>query len=315
MGPFAAAFGPALGKGLGAGLASVGSSLLGGLFGGDDDEYSLGDMKELAKYQSKLQRKNVFGQTKDRYNFFEKKGATITEILGSPASGGGSDSVASTLGNQAQAQAAQKAQLNFQKQQAIADRAVQIRGQNIDLEKTKMATDTQLAATGLSADASRYGADKSAQASIYASNILKQIEDGKLDLASKQFTDIALPAAAQNLQLSIAQTQEAWNKVATSRPEFLKFMKMLSMSPENVKAAFGATALQESLGITDLFDPQQLAKLDYDDRMKVLQVLTGLQSKTAPELQNFFHNILGVGDSVLGAGTFGSPLDLLAPSQ
>ncbi len=106
-----------------------------------------------AKQGAAIDRSSALNQYKDRYNFLRSEGATLPEAMGI-GSGTTAQGTTGTLGNQAGAQAVQAQQLKFEADQRAADRAVQLSGQNAQLQAAGIAANAQLGSAGINASAS-----------------------------------------------------------------------------------------------------------------------------------------------------------------
>jgi hypothetical protein len=211
---------------------------------------------------------------KFKYKFGRRKGMTPTELLGNGGgmSGTAGGAATSTLGNQAAASEMQQNQLRMTL--------------GTELAKTRMQTDAQRDIAEMQAGVTRRGQD-----------ITQSIEDKKLLFKVREFEEVTLPQAAETLKLTEQQTLKQINDVATSTPEFLRAMKLLTMSAENLLATFLINGQPY-----DITDPKALAKMSHEERSALLTTMVGVTSHTYRE---------ATGIQEKGKDTFRRYLDML----
>ena len=203
----------------------------------------------------------------------QDEGMTAYEMFMGPAAGagGGTTGTGQALGNQAM----QQAQMRQEAFRVAKERALD---RQTDLAKTQMQTDAQKYSADRAADATTGAAGIGAKASVYGSTLRYLIDNQQLKLNQRTFEEVTLPAAAENLNLTKEQTRLVINQIATSEPEFVKFMKFLTMGPENIKATF-PTALT---GINPA-KPETVKNATKEERERYLSLVLGLTSNTLSE--------------------------------
>lgn len=206
-------------------------------------------------------------------------GMTPFEMFSGPAAsgGGGTSNMGATLGNQAGQLAQQSLKLN----QEVAERE---KDRKLELAKVQMQTDASKAIAGLQTETTKRGQD-----------LTHAIQSGNLRLSQATYKNVTLPQAAAALRKTEAETDKILNEVATSRPVFVKYMKMLSMGVDNTISAY----LQNMYGY-NLVDPEEVAKIPRSQRKQILSTLLGVQSGTIKNIEGL--KIFGaqVGDHVKG---------------
>ena len=231
--------------------------------------YSQGEVLQQIQMGNALDLQNQKDMFDYRISYGKALGMTNYEMMMGPAAGAGGGTTGSgqTLGNSASAVNQAKMQADTATRENRANRAAGI-------IQTAMQTDAQ-----------KYAADRAAGATIGSAEIsagVQQarnvIEQGKLDLASREFEQATLPAAQENLRLTEQQVKKATNDVATSTPEFLRAMKILTMSAENLIATIMVNGQP-----VDVTDPKQLSKLSVSERAKLLTAMIGASSHTYRE--------------------------------
>lgn len=191
-------------------------------------------------------------------------GMTPYEMYMGPAAGagGGTSGSGATLGNQPM----QAAQANIQQQTALQQ-------QETELKKTAMQT-----------EATKYAADKAAEAQTGVAQMQtetqKLIAANQLQFNEKTYLNVTLPEASAKIGKTEAETDKLLNEVVTSTPEFVKFMKMLSMGVDNTLSAF----LQNMDGY-NLVDPGSVAKIPEHKRKEILAMLLAIQSGTLKNVE------------------------------
>jgi len=220
--PAALSFIPGVGPALGAAASVLGNKAGGvadSLFSNDNIAAGLGNVTG-ALAGSKIDRNNNANYMGDKYDFWSAQGATPQEILGSPAAGGNpTTAMGQTLGNAGGQMALRNAQMKFQAQENEKNRLT-------ELAKSKLSADASIASSTISADANRYGSDKTAET---AANQLAQ--NWRIQ------TDASLPKLSADLRLTEQQILKAANDAQTSSAEFVRQMKLWGMSPQNVMSA------------------------------------------------------------------------------
>lgn len=214
----------------------------------------------------------------ERFNWdqAQARGLTAQEFYGSPAAGNtGTSSTSAVLGNS-------------------ADTANQIQQQqNMEFVQRALDRDTQIEQSTIQADAQRDVAEINAGVQRRGQDINEQIQRGRLELDTRSFEEVAKPQAAEVLKLTEQQTLEQVNKVATSDPAFIRAMKVLTMSAENLVASILVNGQE-----IDPLDRGQLLKLSPEDRAQLLTTMvamgsasfresSGIQAKASEVLQVF----------------------------
>ena len=268
--------GSALGSSIGGG---IGGAIVGNIFGQSDGSRR----RENRRNQADILEQITLGNQQDienqkamfdhRLNAGFSRGLTPQEMFGSPAagSGGGTTGSGATLGNQASAQSIASKQLRQQQEMQYQTLGVQAATQ---LMQTEMQTDAQRDVAKIGAGATVESAEISA-AVQQARNL---IEQGRLDLDTRNYEEVTLKAAAENLKLTKQQTLKATNEVATSNPKFIRAMKILTMSAENLIA----TVMVNGQPV-DVTDPQQLSKMTVAQKSKLLNGLIAMSSHSFRE--------------------------------
>jgi hypothetical protein len=215
---------------------------------------------------------------KNQYQVGMQYGLTPTELAGS-VSGGSGYGLSQTLGN------------NYK------DLAMQAKQQAYDMSERAKDRQTNLAQSAIAAEASIQSSNISAGASRYSADIQKAIADGKLDLDTKSYNNILLPRAASELDLNQAELDKRINEIATSAPEFLRAMKLLSMGPENTMQQL----ILNNSGV-DVTDPKSVQNASVAQRKAILGSLLAISSGTTSTFSGV-REILG---SMIGLETPGS---------
>lgn len=245
---------------------------------------------------------NKYGMKRERLMWLraQSRGLTPQEYYGSPASGGSFPSGgAQTLGNASM----QSTPLFMEMMNREKDRAMIGRGQDIELQKTQIQADAAKYSADQTSGATREAAQTNAMASLYASQIQELVANNRLRFDEKQYREIHLPGARQNLELTKAQTQKAINEIATSDAKFVSAIKMLTMGTENMVA----TLIAKEAGI-DLADPKTFTSMDKEKRKAVISAMIGAGGHSRKEIEGLFQLIEGnvgtIGDRPpsLGAG-------------
>lgn len=231
---------------------------------------------------------------RDQYDWkrAQQRGLTPQEFYGSPASGGSSTSGSgATLGNQAADIEMQEASLQQQNRLAttnsIINAGVQLRGQDVDLEKAKIgAQATQ--------DAASTSAGATVESARISSETQKAIADQNYKLAYQKFMEVELPKFKQEMKISEKEYDKLVNEIATSDPEFQKYMKKLSMGVDNMVVEY-FQAIYEF----DITKPDQVRALPEWKRKKFLDEVMAFQSTALKEFRGLD---LGVTDALSDFG-------------
>lgn len=254
-------------QGMGAAVATLGSKYIGQ---GEDRQQAKKGLEYENRYALRKEKK-LFDRAMDR-------GMTPTEYYGSAAPGtpGPGGGVSATLGNQA----SQKSAMVAQTINAQLGRDVQKRGQDVALEQTKMQTDAAVETAKIQAGATMGAAGTSAEATRYAADIQKRIAENKLQLSTREYNEVTLPAAAAQLNKTKEETKKLINEVVTSTPEFQRSKILLQMGVENTIQ----TALLQRFGV-DITSKKSMAKLSDDQFRNILSVLVAVGSHANREIQ------------------------------
>lgn len=200
----------------------------------------------------------------------QKRGLTAQEFYGSPVPGGSpGGSGAQTLGNAASqgeiaAQGRSAAAFN-----AGADRALQMSQQQTQLEVAKIGAEAQM-----------YSADAAAGAHTYGTDVQAQTAANRLELDTEIYESVTKPQAQKILRLTEAQIDHELNLVATTDPKYVRSMKIMTMSADNLVA----TAMVNGLEV-DLFDTEAMLKLDPERRKAMLTGLIAMNSHLFREVE------------------------------
>lgn len=184
-------------------------------------------------------------QKDDDIDRYKAMGLTPTEIAGVGGIGSSSSSAGQVLGNSA-------SQIALQSKQIAAQKAERQKDREVELAKAQISAGATLGSSAQSAAASRYGANLQSAA----------------NMARIEMDRMRLPAELSNLA----------NQNATSSPEFVRYLKMLSMSPANVAAANAAIGLP-----FDPLDPAAVSAASPAQRAEVLQILVAMSSNAYRE--------------------------------
>lgn len=196
---------------------------------------------------NKLEQKHVGNIKDDDIARMQALGLTPTEIAGAGGIGAGAGSGGAVLGNSAGQRALQAAAQAHEVRERDKDRAVALKGQQTGLAQTQIAAQASLGSSSMAANASRYGSDLRSA----------------VDMARVEMDRMRLPGELANLS----------NQNVTSSPDFQRFMKMLSLSPQNVASANAALGLP--------FDPLDRAAVQAaspQQRADVLRLLIAMSS-------------------------------------
>ena len=199
-----------------------------------------------------------------RINKGLEHGMTPYEMFSGPAAsaGGGTTGSGNVLGNPASQLAQQQMKIKQETNERAKDRET-------ELTKVQMQTEASKQIAGVQADTTKRGQD-----------LTYEVQQGNLQINQDTYRNITLPKAAQMLKKSVAETDKLLNEVATTRPVFIKFMKMLSMGVDNTLSAY----LQNMYGY-NLVDPKDVARIPQGQRKQILSTLLGIQSGTLKNIE------------------------------
>lgn len=257
--------------GIGDAFGDAFGGFLGGSFGGLlGDEMGLGrkSLKKGYEYQNRYSAR----YEQEMWERAEGRGLTAQEYYGSsvPGSASSNPGGASVLGNNV-----------AQMRQMASDNINRALDRQTDLKKAE-----------IGAQATMQSAKTSADASMYSSDTNKAIAEGRLKLDRDTYQFINLPQAAAQIGLTEAQTKKAINEIATSDPQYVLYMKKLSMGVDNM-----ISEMYQQMHDFDVTDKQSLLKFDTQKREALLAGMLALQSVTAKEA-GFF---TGLGDQFIEA--------------
>ena len=192
-----------------------------------------------------------------------RDGMTPFEMYMGPAAGAGGGTTGSgqTLGNSA-------SQLGQQMMQQKNQNRIVNAQIGADLLKTKMQTDAQ-----------RDVAETQFKGTQYSADTQKAIAVGRLGFDKEVYYKTTAPEAAARMGLTTQQTLKAANEVVTSDKEFVKLMKVASMSSENILATLVAIGLP-----FDVLEPNEAKKLTKEEREKATAAILSLLSTSRKEL-------------------------------
>ena len=231
---------------------------------------------EMANLGHGLDQKHYLEREAELWKRGQARGLTPQEYYGSAAPGvGGPSGAANVLGNMATQTGVARSQIMANLGNAMAERALQKRGQDIDLEKTKIMAGAQKESAGISAEAS-----------VYSAEIQKQIADNRLKFDDRTYWNVSLPGATLNMQKTRKETEHIINNIATSDPKFVKAIKLLSMGPENMAASMVVNAA----GI-DITSPESLQNVPKEKRRDVLATMLAVGSFSRKEAEGIFQLI------------------------
>lgn len=254
-----AAAAPAAGKALGAGAVALGGNFLGNAIGG---------RQQRGHSLKQTVNNNVQAEYSARRQFlwYEKQGLTEQEIMGSPAAGGVSSSSSSPqmMGNSQVG--AQVAGQMFESKERDKDRQT-------ELAKTAIQADASVRSSQIGAQGAMGAASISAQAMNFSSMVQQSIANDNRALEWQKFLQIARPIARAELGIKDAQLEQMANDLATSTPEFVTFLKQMSMGTENM----AVSAIFSRMGI-NLSDPSTITSLSPAEMRNLVMTLAGMDS-------------------------------------
>ena len=219
---------------------------------------------------------NRFSLEKEQtlYDRAMARGMTPQEYYGSSAPGTtGPSGGAQVLGNATQQSVGEAAKMAFDATQRDADRKVTMRGQDAQVEAAKY-----------SADQSRQATQDTVVGSVSVQQLRNMMEDRKLTILERDFEEIRLRAAAEQLELTKQEVKIATNKAATTTPKWEREMKLYSMGFDNVLQ----TMQLDRAGIEDLRDISKLSDSEY---AALLQTIIGNSSTIARELKGVVRSV------------------------
>lgn len=210
----------------------------------------------LGNYQTRKGAEYDMKNQKSMFDYRIKQGLehgmTPYEMFMGPAAGGGggTSNIGQTMGNQA----------NDQMKQAFA--------MNQETKEKEKDRQTSVQIAEIQAGASKYNTD-----------VQKAIADGRLGFDNKVYQETTAPAAALKMGLTTQQVLKAANEVVTSSPKFLKLMKTMTMSAENILATMTAFGLP-----VDYTNPEAVKKMTESEREQVVAAILGLLSNSRKEM-------------------------------
>lgn len=216
-------------------LGNVGAAIFGGIPGWVSSAMGTMVGGVADRFNDRRARKN-------EWDFYRGQGATIPEIMGSGGVGTGSQTGSTVLGNQQAELNRIKMQQSYDREQRNLDRAVLMRGQDAGIQQA-----------GISAGASRYGADVS-----------ERIAMAKLDLEKDRYASIELPRGL--------------NEIVTTAPDWKRQELLAKMGVDNALA----TAIMGSKGI-DIMDPNTLQDMSTQEFRQLIRDIYGYQSRVFGE--------------------------------
>jgi hypothetical protein len=217
------------------------------------------DMVKLGNQLDMANQKEMFDY---RIQQGRDAGMTPYEMFMGPAAGagGGTTGSGNTLGNQpAQlaANATQAANARLQAQTQLGTAMIQANAQR---EVAKTQADATTGAATIQADT---------QAAIAA---------GRLGFDKEVYYNTTAPKAAMEMGLTTQQVLKAANEVVTSRPEFIRMMKVFTMSAENLLATM--TAFRYG----DITDPKVIENMSEEQRENITSAIMSLLSQGRKEM-------------------------------
>ena len=200
----------------------------------------------------------------------EARGLTPQEYYGSAAPGaGGTSGGGQVLGSQTNVQN----QLKY------------------DMYNKEMDRKTTLGVARINADAQKYSADQSRQATqdqvtgnVAVQELRNLMEDRKINILEREFEEIRLRAAQASLDLTREQIKKAVNEVVTSTPKYQREMKLLSMGFDNTIQ----TMILNRAGVSD---PKDMSKLTEEEYEALLQTMLGHSSTLGRELKGIVQSV------------------------
>jgi len=217
---------------------------------------------------------NRAGQ-RDSFEYMESKGLTPQEIAGSGAAGQGSSGVGNVLGNQAAELERIRRQQQYDEKQRNMDRQIALRGQDMGLKQTQTAANASITSSALSAGASNYASDQSAD--------IARMNNA---LARDTYQNITLPAALRN--------------AVTQAPAWERARIMAQMGVDNMIG----TAIGNKYGLNPM-DPRALSSMSDSDFRKMVTEIYGVQSRIFGESAGAA-TVIGNGMSEIGAAATGT---------
>lgn len=222
-----------------------------------------------AEYGNELDNESYM--LRDRYDWMKarKRGLTPQEFYGSAAAGGSATTgTNAVLGNQAMQRAQINADAYRNAMNQTLDAAVQLRGQDMEMEKARLQADTAKETTGMQTDAQRYSAE-----------LVNDIANKNYRLAKQRLKQIEVPKLLAELKINERQYKILTNEIATSDPKFQLYMKKLSMGVDNMMVEF----LQHSFGV-NITDPKSVQKMTKEQRRHFIEYTAALNSSAFKEV-------------------------------
>ena len=235
-------------------FSSIGDSLgsaVGGAIGG-----ALGLGNDSVKSGHKYDLRYSLRKEEELWNRSQERGLTPQEYYGSPAAGGaggGLSGGAQTLGS-----------IQEGTQQAV----MQSQQQKTQLAIAERQAESAENVARIQAGASQYSTDKTFEAAMNNYNLKRD-----------EYLNVTVPQAAANLGKTEQETKKLINEVATSKPKFVRLMKLMSMGLDNtlVHLATSATGL-------DIGDPEVVANMNEDERAKLTAAIMSARSTFKTEV-------------------------------
>lgn len=260
LGKVVGAAAPAIGTAIGGLPGTIIGSAVGGMFDRKRDQQKMGDY----------------------YDFYSGKGATFNEILGSGGVGGSpSSTFGQTLGNAAAQSTIAARQMQFQEE-------MQSNQIQADLLKTTMQTEAQ-----------KYTADSQFQGTVLTNETKRDISQLDRDQVFRLATDTTLPSLAADLRIKEEQLAKIINETKTSSPEFVKTLKWMTMSSENMRALLAS----EEYGIDPNNIQGSLNKLSASQKRQLITTMLAMGSAVAKETAGASHTAEHYPDLVIKGAT------------
>lgn len=246
----------------------------GGFLGGS------GYNPDVVRHGHRLDNRYFLQRHDAMYARAEARGLTPQEFYGSPAAGGsGPSGGAQTLGNMAASANASSKALMGQVLGAHEQAKTQKRGQDIQAK-------TQENVANIQKQSAENVAKIQAGAQRRGQDLTYDIGLRNFKLSEEQYYNVNLPQAQENIRKTQRETEKLINEVATSKPQFVKLMKIMTMSAPN-SLNF---AIQRMAGI-DISDDDQLKRLSKEKRRKLIAALLAVNSNAAAELHGVNYSI------------------------
>ena len=206
------------------------------------------DARSLLRYGHERDNQAFLGREAALWSRAKARGLTPQEYYGSPVAGqGGPSGGAQVLGNVASQAYVTSRRATSEAMQAEADRQVQRRGQDTQLEIAKIQAGQQ---------------------------------QRSLDQVVREYENVTLPKAAKELKVREADLKVRLNEIATSAPAFVKQKILLQMGVENTQQ----TIILRKYGLDDL-DQSSIDKLTSDEIESLLGELFAAGSYLNKEIE------------------------------